>query len=118
VSVVRPSSGQDQAVWLVSFVARPGPDAEVGAAAEPAAGAFVNVYVVEASSEAAGRVAREGVDEAGWWIEAAEEPQLVDPDSVDGDAVELVEQARADGAVWVFHTWPPGAEDDQGPVPG
>jgi hypothetical protein len=118
VSVARTAPDGQSAVWLVSFVARPGPGAEVGEGVEPAGGAFVNAYVVEATGAAADRVAREGLDEAGWWVEMAEEPEQVDLDRLDGDAAELVEQARTDGAVWVFHTWPQGAEDDEGPVPG
>lgn len=115
MSVVHPDAGR--AVWLVSLVARPGPGAEFGAE-QPAAGAFVNVYVVETTAAAAESIARQGVSEAGWWIEEGEEPQRLDLTCLEAEAIDLVEQARADGAVWVFHTWPPGAEDDEGPLPG
>jgi hypothetical protein len=104
---------------LVSFVARPGPAADVGQEGPAPGGAFVNVYVVAADGPAAERQAREGVEEAGWWIESgADEPERLDSDALEDEAVEMVAQARSDGAVWVFHTWPAAAEDDPGPVPG
>ena len=106
------------ALWRVSFVARPGAEPDVGDSEEPPGGAYVNVYVVNPSGEQAAQVARDGVEEAGWWIEECDDPVRLDLARLADEEVDLVEQARADGAVWVFHTWPRGALDDPGPVPG
>jgi hypothetical protein len=112
------SSGAPRAVWRVSYVARPGERADVGGSSEPPGGAFVNAYVVSEAPDQADDLARAGLEQAGWWVEEAQAPEALDLRALEGEEVDLVEQARVDGAVWVFHTWPLGAEDDPGPVPG
>lgn len=103
-------------VWRLRFLARPGPDAQSDG--RPAAGAYVNAYLAGASSDELRGRARAGIEEAGWWIEALESVERLDPQALDDEAREMSPQAQQDGAVWVFHTWPPGGLDDPGPVPG
>jgi hypothetical protein len=77
-------------------------------------GAYVNVYVSEASEAAALASAQREITEAGWSCKTVEKVAYVTrEDFSDSDeGIESFEQALVDGVVLDFHTYPVEPEDD------
>jgi hypothetical protein len=90
-------------VIAVEATPLPGPDfASVG-------GAYINVFTISLTEEAALSIAQQNVAEAGWHIDAVDQIAWVTrADYSDNPTgLEYFEQALIDGVVLVIHTYSP-----------
>jgi hypothetical protein len=98
-------------LYLVTIEAEPNAGTEDF---EEFGGAFVNVYIREASEEAALASAQRAVAQSGWTCKAIEGIAYVTREDFtdEQDGLESFEHALTEGVVLDFHTFPIGADDD------
>jgi hypothetical protein len=96
-------------VWFVSLTAVPVAE---GNHFDEFAGAQISCWVARPQVEAVAR-ATQLVAEQGWRVTSVEEScEVVESDYAPGDpGGEYFRQAKVDGEVWVFYTWPNDAPD-------
>jgi len=82
------------------------------------AGAMVNCWVLRDTLSQAEAVARGWIGDEDWRITRVELASLMtrEQQSEHPDGMRYFEQAEIDSEVFVFHTWPVGAPDDERPV--
>jgi hypothetical protein len=87
------------------FLARP---LAVPRSESDTAGGYVNCWIEAANRESAESRARQIIQENGWRVCAFEEHRVVGDKDYDAETPgrEYYEQARIDGEVLMFHTWP------------
>lgn len=95
-----------------TFLAVPTPEAKEF---HTAGGAYVKCWIQNGDRQSAEQRARELIVEYGWTVEALEGEAVVTAVDYLGDEEdrEFYEQALMEREVLVFHTWPPGDEDDE-----
>lgn len=98
-------------VYLVTIEALPNPDTEEF---DDCGGAYVNVYVREASEDAALASAQREVAAAGWTCKAVDSVAYVTREDFteDDEGLESFDLAFNDGLALVFYTFPVDPEDD------
>ena len=86
------------------------PKATSGKAADTG-GAFINCWIQRDTAEEAESYARGAIADEDWAISRLEESFAVTRETQDPPALRYFAQAEIDGEVFVFHTWPVGAQD-------
>ena len=81
------------------------------------AGAMVNCWVLRDTQGQAEAVARGWIGDEDWRITAVEDAMLMtkEKQAEFPDGIRYFEQAEIDKEVFIFHTWPVGAPDDNAP---
>lgn len=76
-------------------------------------GAMINCWIKEESGERASIKASSHIINNGWKILLLEESFLAEEGMYEGqESLKYFEQAKSDGEVYVYHTWPVDAQDD------
>jgi hypothetical protein len=75
-------------------------------------GAVVNCWIQRGTLEEAGSYARDSIADEDWTILRKQEGLLVTRDTQDPERMRYFKQAEIDKEVFVFHTWPVNAPDD------
>ena len=96
------------AIFYFRFEAHPKSTSDLA----EAAGAFINCWIQRDTREDAESYARGAIADQDWRITRLEESSLVTRDTQPIQTIQYFEQAEIDGEVFVFHTWPVGAQDD------
>jgi hypothetical protein len=77
-------------------------------------GALINCWVSAPTLREGELLARSHVDASGWLIGSREDAAVIERSDCigDPDALAFYSEAEAQGAVYIFHTWPLGSDDD------
>jgi hypothetical protein len=76
-----------------------------------AGGAFISCWIQRDTPEEAESYARGAITDQKWSVTRLEESRTVTRETQTADSIKYFEQAELDGEVFVFHTWPVGAQD-------
>jgi hypothetical protein len=81
---------------------------------EESGGALINCWIKEENEESAKTKAMHIIKENGWKIILLEESYLADDSMYNGrKSRKYYEQAKIDGEVYVYHTWPNVSQNDE-----
>ncbi|MGM9428948.1 hypothetical protein [Hydrogenophaga sp. MI9] len=96
---------------FIQFEVRPQPDSQHFSSV---GGAVANCFVEAESEDAARQLAANSLQDNGWEVLSVEDgPVFVErSDLEDPDWLAWFDQAAADGECYVFHQWPPEAQED------
>ena len=96
---------------LITFEAIPRHDSPE---ASEVGGAYVTCWIAANDMHEAELDARQHIHESGWIVGERTETSVIERADVedDPDSLAYFDEARADGACFVFHTWPLGSDDD------
>ena len=99
-------------MFLLTYLAQPNPDSPPAVEVE---GAYVNAWIVAADQAEADKVATEWITGNDWQIQALDNCEIVSESTYDTDNPnrKYFEQAIIDKAVFVYHTWPHGSDEEQ-----
>ena len=99
-------------MFLLTYLVQPIRDSPRATEVE---GAYVNAWIVEPTLEEADKVATELITARLWQIQHLEDSELLAEGSYEpGDENwQYYEQALLDKAVFVYHTWPHGGDEEQ-----
>ena len=98
-------------LYFFTYLARPKMGSE---SFESYGGAYVNCWIDAPSEAEAAERASTAISRSGWDIESLEHSSLVTREAYadDDEGLRHFEQALIDKEFYVFHTWPPGPQEN------
>jgi hypothetical protein len=101
----------DQKLYYIQYEVQPLPDNDQFSTA---GGAYVNCYLMSASSERATSLAHANFTENSWEIVSVEDgPRMISSEHfVDAETRECVDKAASEGECYVYHLWPIDPQED------